>query len=70
MESQDEMVPACRVCLHGEVISITRALLFGQSPRSIARRYASSKLSRKDLVRHRDVCFANFLERNAEDVEE
>lgn len=43
---------ACKVCAHVERATIDRALVAGQSPRSIVRRYAA--LNRKAVTRHRD----------------
>lgn len=54
----DEPTPGCRVCIHPERQDIDRALFFGQSPRSAARRYQRFGLSRADLQRHRDCCLS------------
>ncbi|MBD0328066.1 MAG: hypothetical protein ICV68_16700 [Pyrinomonadaceae bacterium] len=57
----------CAVCSHPAAVPITSALLAGQSPRSIVRCY--TKLSRKDLKRHMDVCFKRYLARKVAEEE-
>ncbi len=47
----------CPACEHPERTTIDRALVRGQSPRNLARRYTPG-LSRKVLRRHRDGCLA------------
>ncbi|MDP9486065.1 MAG: hypothetical protein M3Q49_09830 [Actinomycetota bacterium] len=45
---------ACRICPHPEVELISRLLVQGLSPRSMAQRFGGT--TRKSLAHHRDVC--------------